>query len=231
MHEWWTHYCNYALAILSVSTTSFAAARDEAGQQGHLRSPRRDCFLTPTSAKTQASHLSPFPTTTKTKIKNFAHARIGLPLTGNRGWVSLKQSIPGSQCRPCFPDAGFAFCSCRQSARQGLRHPRYLGAENGGPPCLLCHPHSDSHGSKMCETHSAETYAQWVGSSHVMILSYVGRRRSQWCLSWSATFESRLKSHFSHITPTLFTVPNRLHSTSDFLPRLLRAWLYGLEAH
>lgn len=230
MHEWWTHYCNYALAILSVSTTSFAAARDEAGQQGHLRSPRRDCFLTPTSAKTQASHLSPFPTTTKTK-KNFAHARIGLPLTGNRGWVSLKQSIPGSQCRPCFPDAGFTYCSCRQSARQGLRYPRYLGAENGGTPCLLCHPHSDSHGSKMCETHSAETYAQWVSSSHVMILSYVGRRRSQWCLSWSATFESRLKSHFSHITPTLFTVPNRLHSTSDFLPRLLRAWLYGLEAH
>ena len=167
----------------------------------------------------------------KQKKKNFAHARIGLPLTGNRGWVSLKQSIPGSQCRPCFPDAGFTYCSCRQSARQGLRHPRYLGAENGGTPCLLCHPHSVSHGSKMCETHSAETYAQWVGSSHVMILSYVGRRRSQWCLSWSATFESRLKSHFSHITPTLFTVPNRLHSTSDFLPRLLRAWLYGPEAH
>ena len=198
MHEWWTHYCNYALAILSVSTTSFAAARDEAGQQGHLRSPRRDCFLTPTSAKTQASHLSPFLTTTKTKKKNFAHARIGLPLTGNRGWVSLKQSIPGSQCRPCFPDAGFTYCSCRQSARQGLRHPRYLGAENGGTPCLLCHPHSDSHGSKMCETHSAETYAQWVGSSHVMILSYVGRRRSQWCLSWSA----RSKAVWSHTSVT-----------------------------
>ena len=230
MHEWWTHYCNYALAILSVSTTSFAAARDEAGQQGHLRSPRRDCFLTPTSAKTQASLAFSYHYQNKKK-KNFAHARIGLSLTGNRGWVSLKQSIPGSQCRPCFPDAGFTYCSCRQSARQGLRHPRYLGAENGGTPCLLCHPHSDSHGSKMCETHSAETYAQWVGSSHVMILSYVGRRRSQWCLSWSATFESRLKSHFSHITPTLFTVPNRLHSTSNFLPRLLRAWLYGLEAH
>lgn len=198
MHEWWTHYCNYALAILSVSTTSFAAARDEAGQQGHLRSPRRDCFLTPTSAKTQASHLSPFLTTTKTKKKNFAHARFGLPLTGNRGWVSLKQSIPGSQCRPCFPDAGFTYCSCRQSARQGLRHPRYLGAENGGTPCLLCHPHSDSHGSKMCETHSAETYAQWVGSSHVMILSYVGRRRSQWCLSWSA----RSKAVWSHTSVT-----------------------------
>mgnify|MGYP007008112515 CR=1 FL=1 len=152
MHEWWTHYCNYALAILSVSTTSFAAARDEAGQQGHLRSPRRDCFLTPTSAKTQASLAFSYHYQNKKK-KNFAHARIGLSLTGNRGWVSLKQSIPGSQCRPCFPDAGFTYCSCRQSARQGLRHPRYLGAENGGTPCLLCHPHSDSLVVLKCAKH------------------------------------------------------------------------------
>ena len=145
--------------------------------------------------------------------KNFAHARIGLPLTGNRGWVSLKQSIPGSQCRPCFPDAGFTYCSCRQSARQGLRHPRYLGAENGGTPCLLCHPHSDSHGSKMCETHSAETYAQWVGSSHVMILSYVGRRRSQWCLSWSA----RSKAVWSHTSVTSHRPCLQYQSTSFYL--------------
>ena len=113
MHEWWTHYCNYALAILSVSTTSFAAARDEAGQQGHLRSPRRDCFLTPTSAKTQASLVFSYHYQNKKK-KNFAHARIGLPLTGNRGWVSLKQS-------------------------QGLRHPRYLGMSTVPPhsDCLM----------------------------------------------------------------------------------------------
>ena len=154
MHEWWTYYCNYALAILSVSTTSFAAARDEAGQQGHLRSPRRDCFLTPTSAKTQASHLSPFPTTTKTKKKkNFAHARIGLPLTGNRGWVSLKQSIPGSQCRPCFPDAVFTCRPYRHSARQGLRHTRYLDADNVGTPCLLCRPHSGPLEILRCAKH------------------------------------------------------------------------------
>ena len=151
-----------------------------------------------------------------------------MPLTGNRV-SSLKAIQPWITVSAMLPRCSFhlspiqAFCTSRFAAYTVSGRWQRRHSMSTVPPSFR-----PFRNPSLCKTHSTETYTQLVGSSLATLVSYVGQRRSQWCLSWSATFESRLKLHFSHIAPTLFTVPNGLHCASDFLPRLLRAWLYGL---